>query len=60
MTKSSRAIILALLLASCRDERPPAPTPEQSDQLNEAEELLNGIADEKGPEDRSSSPSSND
>lgn len=30
-----------LLLSACGDDRPPAPTPEQSDQLNEAENLLN-------------------
>ena len=46
-----------LLLAACRDDRPPAPTPEESDQLNEAENLLNAeAADEKGPEN-SSGPS---
>ncbi|MEO5773533.1 MAG: hypothetical protein ABIQ32_05375 [Sphingomicrobium sp.] len=31
----------ALLLCSCGDERPPLPTEEQSDQLNEAEDMLN-------------------
>jgi hypothetical protein len=47
-----------LLLAACSDDRPPAPTPEQSDQLNEAENLLNQqAANEKGPEDRSPGPS---
>jgi hypothetical protein len=35
-----------LLLAACRDDRPPAPTAEQSDQLNEAENLLNQQAAE--------------
>jgi hypothetical protein len=35
-----------LLLAACSDDRPPAPTPEQSDQLNEAENLLNQQAAE--------------
>ena len=44
-----------LLLSACGDDRPPAPTAEQSDQLNEAEDLLNAEAEhEKGPEDRSS------
>lgn len=43
-----------LLLAACRDDRPPAPTAEQSDQLNQAENLLNAeAANEKGPEERS-------
>ena len=47
-----------LLLAACGDSRPPAPTAEESDQLNEAEELLNAeAAKEKGPEDRSPGPS---
>jgi hypothetical protein len=47
-----------LLLSACRDDRPPAPTAEQSAQLNDAENLLNAEADnEKGPEDRSPGPS---
>jgi hypothetical protein len=47
-----------MFLAACRDDRPPAPTAEQSDQLNEAENLLNEqAADEKRPEDRSPGPS---
>jgi hypothetical protein len=49
--------IALLLLSACRDDRPPAPTPEQSDQLNEAENMLNDAANEKGPEDRSPGPS---
>ena len=53
------ALLLSLLLApACRDNRPPAPTAEESDQLNEAEDMLNGVAaNEEGPEDRSSGPS---
>jgi hypothetical protein len=45
-----------LLLASCRKEEPAAPTPAQSSQLNEAEDLLNAMAknagaqNEEGPE----------
>jgi hypothetical protein len=52
-------LALALLLTACRrEQRPPAPTAEQSAQLNEAEDMLNDIAaNEEGPEDRSSSPS---
>jgi hypothetical protein len=47
-----------LFLAACGDDRPPAPTAEQSDQLNQAEELLNQqAANEKGPEDRAPGPS---
>jgi hypothetical protein len=47
-----------MLLGACRDERPPAPTAEQSDQLNEAEDMLNGMAqNDEGPADRSAGPS---
>jgi hypothetical protein len=34
-----------LLLAACRDERPPAPTGEQNQQLNEAENMLNDMSE---------------
>jgi hypothetical protein len=47
-----------LLLASCKEQKPPAPPAQQSDQLNEAEDMLNNVAqNEEGPEDRSSGPS---
>jgi hypothetical protein len=47
-----------ILLTACRKDEPPAPTAEQSDQLNEAEEMLNGMAEnEEGPEANASSPS---
>jgi hypothetical protein len=40
-----------ILLAACRRDEPPAPTAEQSDQLNDAENMLNAEADkQKGPE----------
>jgi hypothetical protein len=40
-----------LLLAACRKEEPAAPTPEQSSQLNDAEDMLNSMAhNEEGPE----------
>jgi hypothetical protein len=40
-------------LAACRDERPPQPTAEQAQQLNEAEDLLDNMAgNEEGPEQR--------
>jgi len=57
-----RQVILAslLLLAACHEDEPPAPSAEQSAQLNEAEDMLNGMAqNEEGLEDRSSSPSNN-
>jgi hypothetical protein len=46
-----------LLLGSCREQRPPQPTAEQSDQLNDAENMLNAQANEEGPADRSAGPS---
>jgi hypothetical protein len=57
MTKSL-FVAAVLALASCRDQRPPAPTAEQSSQLNEAEDMLNAMdQNEEGPADRSASPS---
>ena len=50
-------LILALVLGACRDGGPPAPSSEQSAQLNEAEAMLNDLAKEEGPEDRSPGPS---
>jgi hypothetical protein len=48
----------ALLLVACRKDEPPAPTAEQADQLNEAEAMLNAMAqNEEGPEANASSPS---
>jgi hypothetical protein len=53
-----RAIVLVfLMLAACRREQPPAPTTEQSAQLNEMDNALNQMGNEEGPEDRSPSPS---
>ena len=46
-----------LLLAACHERRPPAPTAEQSDQLNEADSMLNDLANEEGPANRSAGPS---
>jgi hypothetical protein len=47
-----------LLLAACRDDRPPAPTAEESAQLNRAEDMLNDMAEnEEGPEANASGPS---
>jgi hypothetical protein len=39
---------LLLILCGCRDQSPPAPTSEQSDQLNEAESMLNDMSANKG------------
>jgi hypothetical protein len=51
-------LIALLLLTACRDDRPPAPTAEEANQLNEAENLLDAeAANEKGPENRSPGPS---
>jgi hypothetical protein len=47
-----------ILLGACRDNRPPAPSAEQSGQLNETEDMLNAMAqNEEGPEANASSPS---
>jgi len=51
-------LALMLLVAACREQGPPAPTSEQSGQLNEAESLLNELAaNQEGPADRSTGPS---
>ena len=51
------ALLSLMLLAACRDAQPPLPTSEQSDQLNEAEAMLNELGDEKGPEAKPPGPS---
>jgi hypothetical protein len=44
-------LALALALAACHKDQPPAPTAEQAEQLNDAENLLNDVAaNEEGPE----------
>ena len=51
-------ILLLTLTPACRDQRPPAPTAEQANQLDEAEAILNNLAtNEEGPADRSTGPS---
>ena len=50
-------VVLALVIAACDRDRPPAPTAEQSNQLDEAEAMLNELANEKGPEANAPGPS---
>ena len=52
-------LIVALALAGCRDHRPPVPTADEANQLNEMDDALNGLAadNEEGPADRSTGPS---
>jgi hypothetical protein len=53
MTMRLVAAVLLLCVAACRERSPPAPTSEQADQLNEAEDMLNNLAtNEEGPEQR--------
>jgi hypothetical protein len=40
------------MLCACKERRPPAPTPEQNQQLNEAEKMLNEVANEEAPATR--------
>lgn len=47
------SIALALVLAGCGEQRPPAPTAEENAQLNEAEEMLN----EEGAASENAAPS---
>ena len=45
-------------LSACRDQAPPAPTEDQSAQLNEMENSLNALSENKeGPEANASGPS---
>lgn len=53
--------LLAVLLLSCRSEAPPAPTSEQTEQLDDAEAMLDDLAaNEEGPADRSTGPSNSE
>jgi len=52
------AALTIALLGGCREQAPPAPTAEESAQLNEMENSLNALSEnEKGPEANASSPS---
>ena len=48
---------LILLTACDREERPAPPTEEESDRLDDAESMLNGLANEEGPEAEAPDPS---
>jgi hypothetical protein len=54
MRKAFVALVLAL--AACGEARPPAPTHEQNDQLNEAEAMLN----DEGPGTEAPDPFNSD
>ena len=57
MTKLA-LISLALLTAACDRDRPPAPTAEQSSQLDDAEAMLNDMAEnEEGAAPEDAAPS---
>jgi len=58
MLAMTKRLFLGLLfvLAGCGEQRPPTPTAEQNDQLNEAEAMLN----EEGPGTEAPSPSDSD
>ena len=49
MTKMICLLMSLAALAACGDDRPPAPTPEESEQLNEVENLLNQEAERNAP-----------
>ena len=50
-----------LLLASCnREERPEAPTPAETQRLNQAEDMLNELANEEGAAPEGTAPTGNE
>jgi hypothetical protein len=50
-------LLSALLLIACnREERPQAPTSEESERLNDAEAMLNGLANEEGAAPEGTAP----
>jgi hypothetical protein len=53
-------LIGMLMLASCnREERPEAPTAAESERLDEAEDMLNDLANEEGAAPEGTAPSLN-
>ena len=56
--KQSLMVLAALLAAGCDRDRPPAPTSEQSNQLDDAEAMLNELAaNEEGAAPAGTAPS---
>ena len=50
-----------LLLASCnREERPEAPTPAETQRLNQAEDMLNELANEEGAAPEGTAPTNSE
>jgi hypothetical protein len=50
--------LLGLLTAACnREERVEAPTPAETERLDEAEDMLNQLANEEGPATEAADPS---
>ena len=50
-------VFCVLLLGACnREEQPQAPTQAESEQLNQAEEMLNGLANEEGAAPEGTAP----
>ncbi|HEX5259669.1 MAG TPA: hypothetical protein VFW35_12940 [Sphingomicrobium sp.] len=50
-------LCVTLIVAACHDRRPPAPTAEQSAELNDADRMLDNLANEEGPKANASGPS---
>jgi len=58
-----RVLVLCVLLfaSACHKDEPPVPTAEQADQLNDAEAMLNAMANnEEGPGANVPGPSNSD
>ena len=53
-----RILACLLLLSACnREERPQGPTQEEAERLDQAEALLNGLANEEGAAPKDTAPS---